>query len=285
MLNQLNRRVFRDQESSPAIIATRKKLTAALTLYVRTDGNDANSGLANTATGAFMTIQRAINVATQEYDAGGWGITIQIADGTYSVSSQITLNPFWGTPTITIQGNTTTPASVVINFTTSNSHGFYMSRAGGGVYYLRGFRLTGTTGTTNYAIASEAGFIHFDNIEFNTGWLVHLIALAGGKIYAIGNYAIIPATVGYHLYSASFGFVQVAGITLTLAANTAFTQFAFASPVGLVSFFGNTVTNIGTSTGSRGTASGNGVVNLAGAAQTTLPGNVNVTVASGGQVI
>src|SRR5690606_6562686 len=63
-------------------------LTADRTYYVRTDGSDANSGLANTAGGAFLTIQKAIQVAAG-INNNGFTITIQLANGTYNSGGSI----------------------------------------------------------------------------------------------------------------------------------------------------------------------------------------------------
>lgn len=61
----------------------RTKLTADTTFYVRTDGNDNNSGLANNAGGAWLTLQGAWDNLVKGYDLGGFKATVAIQPGTY----------------------------------------------------------------------------------------------------------------------------------------------------------------------------------------------------------
>ncbi|MGE7613537.1 hypothetical protein [Paenibacillus sp. NPDC101420] len=60
--------------------------TADITYYVRTDGNDSNTGLANTAAGAFKTINKAISMIPQILNHV---VTINVASGSYSESVKI----------------------------------------------------------------------------------------------------------------------------------------------------------------------------------------------------
>ena len=53
------------------------------TFYVRTDGNDNNSGFTNTPTGAFRTITGAMTAIKQRYISQNQ-ITLRVADGFYT---------------------------------------------------------------------------------------------------------------------------------------------------------------------------------------------------------
>lgn len=96
--------------------ASKTALTADTNFYVRTDGSNANSGLVNSAGGAWLTLQGAWDNITNNYRAEGYTATINIADGTY-VGNLALGNPQAMTGKVNFLGNTGTPANVVLNAT------------------------------------------------------------------------------------------------------------------------------------------------------------------------
>ncbi|WP_339188617.1 hypothetical protein MKY54_27670 [Paenibacillus sp. FSL P2-0121] len=68
------------------LVTTPQQTTADITYYVRTDGNDTNNGLANTAAGAFKTINRAIGMIPQVVNHTA---SINVTSGTYAEDVRI----------------------------------------------------------------------------------------------------------------------------------------------------------------------------------------------------
>src|SRR6516225_148646 len=83
----------------------RRRLTAALTVYVSTTGNDSTGDGLTIAT-AFATINHAYNYIRDHVDLNGQQATIQLEDGTYS-SASLSF-PCVG-PAVIIQGNLADP--------------------------------------------------------------------------------------------------------------------------------------------------------------------------------
>lgn len=63
------------------LVTTPQQTTADVTYYVRTDGNDGNTGLGNTAGGAFRTIQKAISMIPMVVNHAA---IVKIGAGTYT---------------------------------------------------------------------------------------------------------------------------------------------------------------------------------------------------------
>ncbi|MRN57037.1 hypothetical protein [Paenibacillus monticola] len=91
----------------PLLTTTPQQTTAALTYYVRTDGNDSNTGLVNTAGGAFKTIAKAVSMIPQIVNHD---VAITTAAGTYT--DEIVLGGYSGSGQIVISGAASVSASI-----------------------------------------------------------------------------------------------------------------------------------------------------------------------------
>jgi hypothetical protein len=258
--------------------ATREKLTANRTYYVRTDGSDSNNGLANTSGGAFLTLQKAVDAYTANLDFAGFTVTIQIADGTYT-GGVIFSGPWTGGGAVTIQGNNTTPANVLIS---TSGNCFANNGVIPGVITLKDFKLTCSAGLC--IINSGPGTINFQNLNFGAASSsgAHLDAnTKGAKIQATGNYTI-SAGAGWHIIALR-GEIIVGGIAITLTGTPTFAQaYAFATRQGYIEALSATWSGT-QGTGNKAVSELNSVIFVGGGGLAFFPGSVNATTATGGQ--
>jgi hypothetical protein len=136
----------------------RDKLNADRTYYVRADGSDSNTGLANTSGGAFLTPVKAWKAATS-LDLNGHTALVEVGNGTYTATVNTFGNPALaedaaftsqylpiGGGYITFDGDTTTPANVVLQ--ADPTYSFYdigIYQAGYSTFLtFRGFTIDGT---------------------------------------------------------------------------------------------------------------------------------------------
>lgn len=250
----------------------REQLTAARTYYVRTDGSDSNTGLVDSAGGAFLTIQQAINTASA-LDNGGFSITIQVGDGTRTASN--TLKSFVGSGVIAITGNTGTPANCVINATSApafNADGVI------GVYQISGFKLTQATAFVG-AIAAEGSVLRLASLDFGTSTGIHVVASNNANIRFTGDYSI-TGNAGYHWYCDN-AILQAFGRTVTLTGTPAWSSaFMLSFQTGFTSAYSMTFT--GAATGTRYLVTLNGVVQTGGGGANYFPGDVAGAASTGG---
>ena len=129
----------------------REVLTANRTYYVRSDGNDSNTGLANTSGGALLTIQKAIDTVAA-LDISTYSVTIQVGAGTYTVPASVS-GPWVKSGSVTLVGDTTTPSNVVVSVSGTLA---CISVSGCGRLNVGGFKLTKPT-TTASAYSPTAG--------------------------------------------------------------------------------------------------------------------------------
>ena len=255
----------------------REVLTGNRTYYVRTDGSDSNNGLANTAGGAFLTIQKAIDVAVA-LDLSIYNVTIQVGNGTYTAA--VTLKGITGSGTVTLLGDATTPSNVVISTTSSAA----ISAANGVKgWVVSGFKLQTTTSGVCVDVSDSAN-IKIANIDFGACANYHMQVYSNGYLTINTNYTI-SAAAQIHMVVYNGGFIDCRGKTITFTTNpTAFTyQFINIGVLGGVLYSTNTFTNKAYATGTRYYVDRNGVLDTGGGGATYLPGDVGGSTATGGQ--
>lgn len=255
----------------------RERLTAARTYYIRTDGNDANNGRTNVAGGAFLTIQKAIDVVFGTLDLGGFNVTIQIGNGTYA--GIVATSPQVGAGKITLSGDTTTPANVIMQASTGTA---CITAIGTGVaLYVQGVKVAAATGqgwySGNGAFIAQSGKNEIG--AFPAGQQI----MADGNGVILLNAAMVLAggSAGNHLYALSGGRINIQGATWTITGSPTIAAFAAAAVGGSIFAVSNTFS--GAVTGTRYSATLGGVIQTNGGGASFFPGTVAGATATGGQ--
>lgn len=252
--------------------AGREVLTAARTYYVRTDGNNANTGLANTSGGAFLTIQNAIDVSAS-LDTSLYNIIIQVGDGTYV--EPITMKNILGSGGVTIQGNTGNMDAVVID-------GGFAKITVGTIYTVQYFKMTKVSGTSASAFrASGYAKYNISNINFSTGYTSHINIETQANIVATSSYTISGGTSFCHILLVQGNFIQTSA-TITLSGTPALGYYVYCTRLSFLR--AEACTFSGSATGTRYSADANSIV-FTLAATTFLPGNIAGTLSTGAQYV
>jgi hypothetical protein len=262
-------------------VGARELLTAARTYYVRTDGSDSNTGLANTAGGAFLTLQKAMDVIAGTLDMGGQTVTVQVGAGTYTGGMIGKACVGQATPSsLLFLGDATTPGNVIID----RASGLCFEANGSGV----GFRVQGfdmNSGDYSGLAADYQGIIEFLDVIFGDCGFSHIYAAHGGTLNQKGDYEI-DGDSSYHLLLDADGhmvsFVD-GGSTVTLTGTRAFGYFMWASGTATAELL--SVAYVGTATGTRYNVELNATVNIFGGGANVFPGDVAGATATGGQYV
>jgi hypothetical protein len=261
----------------------REKLAANRTYFVRTDGSDSNSGLANSAAGAFLTIQKAIDTACA-LDLSTFNVTIQLATGTYSGGN--VLKSYIGAGPILIKGDTTTPSNVVVS---ASSTTCFLADTVLGKWQLQGmqFKITGVTASFCLEVLNGS-IVEFSKVDFNTtpAGSSHILTMFGGRTYATDAYTISSGAGAHVQVSATayfgMGVIGGANVVCTLTGTPAFTS-AFAVADRLASWQVQGAPSFsGSATGTRYTVNANSLIFTSGAGANFLPGNAAGTATNGG---
>lgn len=261
----------------------RPLIEANRTYWVRSDGNDNNTGLENTPQKAFLTLQKAINTAIV-FDFGSKTITIKFGvAGTYAGAtinrplSQTGIPGGGGvnTGTFQIEGDVNDPGSYIISSALSIS---------GAIISIRGVDFT----TNSHGLLADQQAIVSINGKCIFG------ACSNSQIYALRNAQVfINSAANYtidggaerHYLAEQFGSIHSLGTNaVTVSGTPAFsTAFAGATRIGVINV-GN-VTYSGSATGTRYDVVTNSVIDTSGGGANFFPGDVAGTTATGGQYV
>lgn len=248
-------------------------------VYAAATGNDSNNGLAATRSGAFLTIQAAINAAANLI-IGPHNVTIQAADSLYLAGAFVAAG-WLGTGNVFLVGNTTNPDRCIINPTNSRCVGAQT----GGRINVRGFELRSTTGG-DLVTADTGGSVSIDGamrVGPNAANNGHFVAGGNGTV-TIGSPVTIAAGAPRFLLANDTGIVNFNGGqthvfegTLNFSAET-----VYATRIGIVQ--GNPTLNIAgaTITGKRYTSDSNSLIQTYGGGINYFPGSTPGTTGSGG---
>lgn len=263
----------------------REFLTAARTYYVRTDGSDSNTGLVDSAGGAFRTIQKAVDVASA-LDNGGYAITIDVGNGTYTAG--VTLKAFVGSGAITITGDTATPANVVINPTSATG---ILAQYCGQLWYVTGVKITTTTAGHAVICIGNGTVLTLGLVEFGAvpNGYSHMFASNKGQITFNGNYNVSGGTGagGFHMLMISEGVISPFGRTVTITGTLAIGWWCYCDRASFCEAYSMTFTLSGgaTVTGVRYFGGALSCIFVNGGGASYFPGNSAGSVSGGSQYI
>ena len=213
----------------------RETLTANRIYYVRTDGSNSNNGLSNTAGGAFLTVQQAINTVVK-LDLAGFAVTIQVGPGVYTGSFSATV-PFIGGP-VTLSGDLATPSNCLLSVA-----GTVCTVQGQGCNLrIQGFKLQSSMVGGSLLAAFSGGFIIITGkMEFGavpTG--LHMYA-NGGNISNFGVPYTISGGAAFHMETENLGYIGNNSAAVTLTGTPAFSvAFAQARNTSVIECVNNT---------------------------------------------
>jgi hypothetical protein len=237
----------------------REVLAVPRSFYVRTDGNDGNDGLVDSAGRAFATLQRAVDAALA-LDSGLSDVEIRVAPGTYAGVSVAAALP--GRGNLILRGTGSTAAEVVIS-----SAGNAVSLSNGARLDLR--KLTVAASGAGVA-ADNRSRLQFSDVDFGACGTAHMHA-TDARIVANGNYRI-TGDAPYHVVAQTRAYITISFRTVTLPSLRAFSgSFVFALSQAIVEAYSCTFT--GTATGPRHYAGVAAIIYTGGAGSTYFPGS------------
>lgn len=182
-------------------------------------GNDNNSGLSATRTGALLTINRFCAIVGG-LDFSIYNVTGQVCNGAFAET--VTLKNFVGAGACTLQGNSTTPSNCILTSASGDAIG------GTGVqgWGIKWFRIVATTGQC-VAARSNSTISISGVMEFGSAGNYHIYLSTNSRISCASDYTISGAAV-VHVRCENASYFQISsGKTVTLTGIPAFSTGAY----------------------------------------------------------
>ena len=247
-------------------------LTGNLTLYVNgATGSDTNVGTSPSA--AFKTLTACRNAIYHSYDFAGFGVTVVVANGTYTDTFTCVGVPPGMPGAIAVVGNTSSPSLCTVSVT----NGDCFVATGGASLNVSGFTVaaTGSAGAFNapgVGLLASNGVISFSAMTFGACSTSHLWAGAGGTVSAGGNAYTISGGGVAHATATVGGQIVTVSSRVTMSGAPAFsTGYAYASQGGCCTVYNQTF--VGSTTGPRFNVSTGGMVITNNGGANYLPGS------------
>lgn len=240
---------------------TRERLTANRTYYVRTDGSDSNDGLSDTSGGAFLTIQKALQVAAS-VDLSGFALKVKVGAGTYAENVVLpVLVGGYGT----LEGDVSDWDAVVISPASGDA---VVVEGAGNFWTVLGVKVESATGSG--ITVNRLAALNYGQIDFGACALRHVSCNNSALFFAVGDVEISGPAQTHIFCSGASGLC--AGRTITIVGSIGFTSsFATSTVNSTVRLNANTFS--GSATGVRYRVTAGGVMSVNGAGATYLPGN------------
>lgn len=206
--------------SSSSLSSSREVLTTNRVYYVRSDGNDSNTGLLDTPSSAFATIQKAVRVVAG-LDLGPNNVSIFVSPGTYF---SVPLLPLTGNGTVSIVG--TSLGGCILQ---GNPGTAAFSAAGANCRYSIG----------NFTLATSRGISSSDNAQVTI--VNNMFYECSNRIFDISSGGTVSVTSGFTINNSMLYFASVitggslrisSGVTCTLTTSHTFTSFILARDSG-----------------------------------------------------
>lgn len=216
-----------------------------------TNGNDANNGLAP-GTGAFQTVQHAVDFISSNIDANQQNIVVQVNDATaqtttLNLKAVVGFYDFWPNSSLLIQGNLSSP--VVWN---SGGNTTIHSLA------VQGWRIQGFafTNSNSLVYSSEVGGHIYVGANTYNGTCSPCIysPVYGGMIEIIGTQTINVTSMSSLVYAVFGGEIIMPAISVVLNNTVVFSAFMNADALGQIIAPGTVYTGSGAALSSGTTA-------------------------------